>query len=143
MTVSDARVARDFFSGLLGIEPLFEGRLDKPYLGESVGHPGVVIDAVLFDLPGGTRIELLDYQLPDRITLDDDTKHPGNVHLCLTVDDIDDVFDRAVALGARAVRADGPVTIDSGPNAGAKAAYLRILDGATMELFQPPGTVGV
>lgn len=138
MTVSDVRAARDFFTALLEIEPLFVGRLDRPYLGATVGHPGVAMDGVLFELPGGTRIELLEYLVEDRQTLPDDTKHPGNVHLCLAVEDIDEVWARAVSLGARPVRPDGPTLVDSGPNRGAKAAYLRVLDGATLELFQPP-----
>jgi hypothetical protein len=30
------------------------------------------------------------------------------------------------------------VTVDAGPNEGARAAYLRIHDGITLELFQRP-----
>jgi hypothetical protein len=33
---------------------------------------------------------------------------------------------------------EGPVEIDHGPNVGARGAYLRIHDGVTLELFQPP-----
>lgn len=47
-------------------------------------------------------------------------------------------WDRAVGLGARPVRAAGPVTVDAGPNAGAQAAYLRIHDDISLELFAPP-----
>ncbi len=46
-------------------------------------------------------------------------------------------WDRAVELGARPVRAAGPVTVDAGPNAGAQAAYVRIHDDISLELFQP------
>ena len=35
-------------------------------------------------------------------------------------------------------RRTGPVEVDGGPNEGARAAYLRIHDGITLELFQPP-----
>jgi hypothetical protein len=28
--------------------------------------------------------------------------------------------------------------VDGGPNEGARAAYLRIHDGISLELFQPP-----
>lgn len=136
LSVRDVGAATQFFRGLLGIDPLFEGRLNRPYLGETVGHHGLEIDGVLFQLDDGTRIELLEYLLPDRETLADDTKHIGNVHLCLAVDDIDATWQRAVELGARPVRPDGPTTIDAGPNLGARSAYLRILDGATLELFQ-------
>lgn len=69
--------------------------------------------------------------------LPDATANPGNVHLCLRVRDARAAWDRAVELGARPVRAAGPVAVDSGPNAGALAAYLRIHDGISLELFQP------
>lgn len=140
LTVRDAQAARDFFAGLLQVEPLFEDRLDRPYLGETVGHPGLTMDGVLFELPDGTRIELLEYHLPDCDVLPEDTKHAGNVHLCLAVKDIDEIWHRAVAMGARPVRPSGPTAIDAGPNRGARSAYLRILDGATLELYQPAPT---
>ena len=66
------------------------------------------------------------------------TPNPGNVHLCLKVADAQAAWRLAVACGARPVVPDGPVDIDGGPNLGAKAAYLRIHDGITLELFQPP-----
>lgn len=65
------------------------------------------------------------------------TANPGNVHLCLRVRDARAAWDRAVELGARPVRAGGPVAVDAGPNAGARAAYLRIHDDISLELFQP------
>ena len=47
-------------------------------------------------------------------------------------------MDAAVAAGARPIVPEGPVEVDGGPNQGARAAYLRIHDGITLELFQPP-----
>lgn len=127
-----------FWEPFLGVEARFRGVLSRPYLGESVGHPGVAIDAAIVDLPGGGVLELLDYRLDGRDPVPDDTKNPGNVHLCLTVDDAARAWTRAVQLGARPVRAGGPVDVDAGPNEGARVAYLRIHDGITLELFQPP-----
>jgi catechol 2,3-dioxygenase-like lactoylglutathione lyase family enzyme len=137
-TVADVDAALAFWEPFLGVRARFRGRLARPYLGESVGHPGVEIEAALVDLPGGGLLELLDYRLDGRAEHDDDTKHPGNVHLCLAVEDAEAAWRRAVELGARPVRADGPVTIDAGPNEGARAAYLRVHDGISLELFQPP-----
>jgi catechol 2,3-dioxygenase-like lactoylglutathione lyase family enzyme len=138
-SVSDLRAALDFWEAFLGVPARFSGRLSRPYLGASVGHPGVTIDAGIIDLPGGGVLELLDYQLDDRHQGDDDTKHPGNVHLCLDVGDADAAWARAVELGARPVNPEGPVTVDSGPNEGARVAYLRVHDGISVELFQVPG----
>jgi catechol 2,3-dioxygenase-like lactoylglutathione lyase family enzyme len=137
-SVSDLRSALDFWEAFLGVTARFSGRLSRPYLGASVGHPGVTIDAGIVDLPGGGVLELLDYQLDGRVQGDDDTKHPGNVHLCLSVADADAAWARAVELGARPVNPDGPVTVDSGPNEGARVCYLRVHDGISLELFQVP-----
>jgi len=137
-SVGDVDAALAFWEPFLGVTARFRGRLSRPYLGESVGHPGVEIEAALLDLPGGGLLELLDYQLDGREQTPDDTKHPGNVHLCLAVEDAGAAWARAVALGARPVRAAGPVEIDAGPNAGARAAYVRVHDGISLELFQVP-----
>ena len=91
----------------------------------------------IIDLPGGNTLELLDYQT-DKQPLPEATANPGNVHLCLKVKDADTAWRLAVACGAKPIVPEGPVDIDSGPNLGAKAAYLRIHDGITLELFQPP-----
>ena len=115
--------------------------LDRPYLGKHVGVPGVSIKAAFVDLPGGTILELLDYQTPDKRPNQEATANPGNVHLCLAVEDAGAAWRRAVRCGARPVRREGPVEVDGGPNAGARVAYLRIHDGVTLELFQRPARV--
>ena len=66
------------------------------------------------------------------------TANPGNIHLCLAVEDAGAAWRHAVDCGAKPVRREGPVEIDRGPNVGARVAYLRIHDGITLELFQPP-----
>jgi catechol 2,3-dioxygenase-like lactoylglutathione lyase family enzyme len=136
-SVEDLDAALAFWEPLLGRPARFRVMLDRPYIGGHVGHPGVQIEAAFLDLPGGGVLELLDYQLEGRGTQDPDTANPGNVHLCLRVDDCLAAFAHAVACGARPVRPEGPVEIDGGPNRGARAAYLRVPDGITLELFQP------
>ena len=137
-SVSDLGAALAFWEPFLGVSARFRGRLDRAYLGESVGYPGLAIEAGLIDLPGGGLLELLDYDLDGREQTSDETKHPGNVHLCLSVADVDAAWERAVELGARPVRREGPVEIDAGPNRGARVAYLRVHDGISLELFQVP-----
>jgi catechol 2,3-dioxygenase-like lactoylglutathione lyase family enzyme len=138
MSVSNLDVALAFWRDFLGIEPRWRTMLDRPYLARHLGYPGIRIDAAFLDLPGGIVLELLDYQLDDKVQNPDATANPGNVHLCLEVDDADSVWARAVAAGARPVVPEGPVEVTGGPNEGAKASYLRIHDGISLELFQPP-----
>jgi glyoxylase I family protein len=138
MSVADLDVALAFWEQLLDVEARWRTVLDRPYLGRHVGYPGVSIDAAFVDLPGGLVLELLEYRTPAKEANPEGTANPGNVHLCLVVDDARAWWERAVALGARPVVAEGPVDVDGGPNAGARAAYLRIHDGITLELFQRP-----
>ena len=138
MSVANLDNALLFWEAFLGVPARWRTTLDRPYLGRHVGIPGVAIDAAFVDLPGGTILELLAYRVHDRQTNPDATANPGNVHLCLAVDDAGTAWQRAVACGARPVVPEGPVDVDAGPNRGARAAYLRIHDGITLELFQPP-----
>jgi catechol 2,3-dioxygenase-like lactoylglutathione lyase family enzyme len=141
MSVASLDDALAFWEPFLGFPARWRTTLDRPYLGTVVGIPGVSIKAAFVDLPGGTILELLDYQVPVKPANSDATANPGNVHLCLAVDDASMAWKHAVACGARPVSAGGPVEIDGGPNKGARGSYLRIHDGITLELFQRPQPV--
>ena len=136
MSVSSLEAALAFWEAFLQTPARWRTRLDRPYLGKHVGYPGVAIDAAFVDLPGGNTLELLDYQVPEKQANDAATANPGNVHLCLATDDAAAAWRHAIACGAIAVVPEGPVDVDGGPNRGARAAYLRIHDGITLELFQ-------
>jgi catechol 2,3-dioxygenase-like lactoylglutathione lyase family enzyme len=138
MSVADLDAALAFWRAFLGVEPRWRTVLDRPYLGRHVGYPGVRIEAAFVDIPGGIVLELLDYRVEGKTPNPDATANPGNVHLCLAVDDAPAAWERAVAAGARPLVPDGPVEVDGGPNRGARAAYLRIHDGISLELFQTP-----
>ena len=138
MSVASLDEALAFWEKFLGKPARWVKVLDRPYLSRVVGYPDVSIKAAFVDLPGGGIIELLDYQVEGRSANPDATANPGNLHLCLAVGDAGAAWKHAVACGARPVSAEGPVAIDGGPNRGAKAAYLRIHDGITMEFFQSP-----
>jgi catechol 2,3-dioxygenase-like lactoylglutathione lyase family enzyme len=141
LSVSDLDAAIRFWESFLDTKIRWRAILDRPYLGEHVGYPGIAIAAAFIDLPGGGILELLDYQTERRAAVDEASANPGHMHLCLAVEDIGSVWEKAVACGARPVRPLGPVAVDGGPNRGALAAYLRVPpDWATLELFQPPRT---
>ena len=139
MTVASLEAALAFWEAFLGKPARWTTVLDRPYLSRVVGYPDVAIKAAFVDLPGGVVLELLDYhQVAGRSANPQATANPGNMHLCLKVADSHAAWQHAVGCGAVPVSPDGPVAIDGGPNIGAKAAYLRIHDGITIELFQPP-----
>lgn len=137
MSVASLDAALAFWEPFLGVKARWRTLLERPYLGRHVGYPGVKIDAAFVDLPGGGILELLDYHVADKKPGSEWTANPGNVHICLYVENTQATWERAVALGARPVVPEGPVEVDAGPNKGARVAYLRIHDGITLELYQP------
>ena len=137
VTVADLDRAVAFWEALLGRPSRDRRVLQGPQLGTMVGYPGIRIDSAWLDLPGGVALELLRYLDRDDVAYDPGTAHPGNVHVCLRVDDMDAAHAHAVACGARAV-SDRPIEVQAGPKAGTRLAYLRDPDGVTIELVQEP-----
>ena len=137
VSVSDLERSAGFWERMLGQAPRDRRVLEGPRLGGLVGYPGIRIDSCWFDLPGGVALEVLQYLDRSDPPYDPGTAHPGNVHVCLLVQDMDAAFDHAVASGATPV-GDSPVEVGAGPRAGARLAYLRDPDGVTIELRAPP-----
>lgn len=135
VTVSDIDAAMAFWVAFLEVEPLWRLRLDAPYLSSVTGYPNLTVEACMISLPGGSVLELLEYQTDGKATNDMATANPGNVHICFEVSDVDAAWSRAVALGARS-RSPEPVTITSGPNQGNRACYLRVHDDVTIEIVE-------
>ena len=139
VTVADLKKALAFWESFLGKPVLWSTVLDRPYLSRIVGYPDVSIKAAFVELPDGVVVELLDYhQVEGRVANPEATANPGNLHFCLRVKDADAAWAHAVSCGARPVNKEGPVEVDDGPNMGARVAYLRIHDGVTLEVLQPP-----
>ncbi len=135
LTVSDLDAAVAFWERFLGTPPASRPTLDRPYVERLVGIPGVRIEAAFFDLPGGVRVELLEYPAA-RPSGPVSHERPGHAHVCLWTGSAAQSWRRAVDCGAEPVDPAGPVAIDSGRHAGLWAAYLRIPpDGHVLELF--------
>ncbi len=137
VTVADLDRSAGFWASLLGVTPGPTEHLRGPQLGRLVGYPSARIDRRWVRLPGGLALELLRYLGRDEAPNDPGTAHPGNVHVCLAVDDLPSAHAHAAACGAVPV-SGGWVDVPAGPNAGARIAYLRDPDGVTIELYQPP-----
>ena len=137
VTVADLDRAEAFWEHLLGVPPRDRRLLAGPQLGTMVGYPDIRIECCWFDLPGGVALELLRYLDRDEAPYDPGTAHPGNVHICLRVADMDLAHAHAVACGARPV-SSRPIDVAAGPRVGARLAYLRDPDGVTIELVQDP-----
>jgi catechol 2,3-dioxygenase-like lactoylglutathione lyase family enzyme len=137
VTVADLDAAVAFWERLLGVASRDRRVLQGPRIGTMVGYPGIHIDSCWVDLPGGVALELLRYLGRDDEPNDPGTAHPGNVHVCLRVGDMDEAHAHARACGAQPV-SEQPIEVAAGPRSGARLAYLRGPDGVTIELVQDP-----
>ncbi|MEO3930616.1 VOC family protein [Micromonosporaceae bacterium B7E4] len=136
VTVGNLQRSVDFYSAFFGDRPEVARLYDTPYTSQQVGYLDTVLDIAIFKIPGSElRMELIQYLQPVGTPVDTETKNPGTWHLCLATSEIDHDFDRLVGLGATP-RSDRPVLITSGPNTGKRVAYLRDLDGLTIELIE-------
>jgi catechol 2,3-dioxygenase-like lactoylglutathione lyase family enzyme len=137
ITVADLDRSIGFWERFLGVDPRRRTVLDGPQVERLVGYAGARIERCWLDLPGGTELELVQYLGRDDDAYADGTAHPGNVHLCLVVDDMNGAHRHALACGAAPV-GDGPIDVAAGPYAGGRVAYVRNPDGVTLELLQLP-----
>ncbi len=138
VTVADMDRAVAFWEQLLRATSRDRRVLQGPQLGTMVGYPGIRIESCWLDLPGGVALELLRYLDRDDAPYDPATAHPGNVHVCLRVEDMEAAHAHAVACGARPV-SEHPIEVQAGPRTGTRLAYLRDPEGVTIELVQEPG----
>ena len=137
VTVADLDRSVAYWERLVGVTSRDRRTLQGPQLAGLVGYEGIRIDSCWIDLPGGVALELLRYLDRADAPHDPGTAHPGNVHVCLRVPDMDDAHAHAVACGATPVSRE-PIEVAAGPRAGTRLAYLRDPDGVTIELVQEP-----
>lgn len=139
ITVSDLERSIRFYRDLLGCEVSAPVRAEGPFFEAVTGVPGCQIDVAFARLPGHV-IELLCYRSPAGNPSSLRACDPGFMHVCLKVDDLEQVVQRVrsadfEALGAIQRAAGGPVD-------GLKVVYVRDPDGVVLELIEePPGVV--
>jgi catechol 2,3-dioxygenase-like lactoylglutathione lyase family enzyme len=138
VTVADLDRALAFYRDVLGLEVFVVAERSDATIGQIVGYPGARLKLAFCGVPGDTaRVELLEYLEPRGEPAGGETSRPGSGHVCFRVDNIEALYARIVEAGY-VPRSTAPVTITEGPNAGARAFYVRDPDGSTVELFQPP-----
>lgn len=137
ITVRDMDVSLPFYRDALGLQVAFERVLGADYLRTVLALPLTNIRIVYLHIPGGGYVELLEYHGLETIGAASRPCDHGAGHVCLYVDDVDELVSAAQALGYRA-RSQSPVDITEGPNTGARSIYLLDPDGYPIELFQKP-----
>lgn len=143
LTVGDLDLSLAFWRDQVGLPELGRGLADWEYLDKIVGLDGTQIEWAELELPGGMFLELFSYVRPSAEALPPGgVNRPGMVHICLEVDDIEQVARRLQAAGYTP-RSSEVVTIPHGAYEGFKDIYFSDPDGFTLELSErPAGPLG-
>ena len=138
ITVSNLERSLDFWQNVLGFEFSHRAHQKGERPEQITGVKGAELELAVVKSPGGHKIELLEYLAPaDRKEhVDLRPCDVGQVHVALTVDNLDAILQRIAAIGWKI--AGKPQTLTSGPNAGKRVVYVRDPDGTTIEFMQLP-----
>ena len=138
ITVSNLERSLDFWQNVLGFEFSHRAHQKGERPEQITGVKGAELELAVVKSPGGHKIELLEYFAPA-----DRKQHVelrpcdvGQVHVALTVDNLDAILEKIAASGWKA--AGKPQTLTSGPNVGKRVVYVRDPDGTTIEFMEVP-----
>ncbi|HEX8077549.1 MAG TPA: VOC family protein, partial [Chthoniobacterales bacterium] len=126
-----------FWRDVLGFELSHRAHQKGELAEEITGVKDAEILIAVLKAPGH-KIELLEYRAPADRKQQNDLRpcDLGQMHIALTVDNLDEVLETISASGWKS--AGQPQTLTVGPNAGKRVIYVRDPDGTTIELMQMP-----
>jgi len=131
VNVSDMEIALEFYRDTLGFDvdrrfPMSDVQSDITGIDSTNGH-------IAFLDTGGLEIELISYSKPENKNIHEHTSgHDiGIAHICITVDDVNALYDRLVS---DIDIVDSPKMVGN----GAQILYARDPDGNYVELYEPP-----
>jgi catechol 2,3-dioxygenase-like lactoylglutathione lyase family enzyme len=136
VTVKDMDVALGFYRDGLGLEPAFLGESAIRYARRIWNQDPERVRVAFLKVPGTESfVELFEFQGLERHGASARPSDYGAGHMCLFVDDLDALHARMAERGFTS-RAGEVVTIEDGPHAGSKVAYLIDPDGYHVECYQ-------
>jgi len=134
-SVSNIEAALDFFRNALGLEASPIEEVAAENVRKIVGFPDARLLISMVDIPGGNRIELIQYVSPRGKQVDSATCNPGAAHIALQVDDIEKMYKD---LSVKGIKFINPPEWGPGPGGTGKwgVSYLKGPDGITVELME-------
>lgn len=133
-TVSDVERSVAFYRDILGFKLLSLAERPPAFSELATGIRGAHLKTAYLEIPGGHRLELIQYLSPPGTKLDTRTHNVGSAHLALIVEDLQTMYRELMGKGFR-FRGE-PIEIPAGPNRGNWMVYLLDPDDFTLELIQ-------
>lgn len=136
----------DIDQWLVPLEALFQTKVvtrrmvSHEYLGTLVGDQGAQAEIAMLEFSEGQFIELLKWNPmhESKGTNNYTLTHVGTTHLCIYVDDSQEVFLRSKSIENVRLLSDSVSIIPTGPNKGASVFFIKIYETLFIEVFQKP-----
>ena len=136
VTVLDMEASLRFYRDGLGLEVSFDGESAVTNARQIWNIDPERVRVVFLTVPGSDAfVELFEFMGIERHPASARPCDYGAGHLCLFIEDAEALHRHMVELGFRS-RAGQVVTIQTGPHAGAKVAYLIDPDGYHVEVYE-------
>jgi len=134
-SVSNMERALDFFCNALGLEASPIEDVAAENVRKIVGFPDARLRISMVNVPGGNRIELIQYVSPEGTLVDSSTCNPGAAHIAFQVDDIEKMYKD---LSGRGINFINPPEWGPGPDGAGTwgVSYLKGPDGITVEIME-------
>lgn len=133
-TVSNLDRSIAFFRDCLGFEVTSKAPRKAPLTERVTGIPGAKITVAYVRGPGHS-LELIEFHGPaSKGKIEARACDTGAFHIAYNVDDLDGALAAVKAYGVLPVAE--PITVDGGPNKGARIVFVRDPDGVMLELIQ-------
>lgn len=138
ITVSNLERSLAFWRDVFGFEFSHRTHQKGEMAEEITGVKGAELKLAVVKVPGGHKIELLEYLAPSDRKKDGNLRpcDVGNVHVALTVEDLEPLLQKIAVSGWKAAGKPQPLT--KGPNAGKRVIYVCDPDGTTIEFMEMP-----
>ena len=135
--VTDIDKARDFYCGILGFEEAWRiDAMSGPIVDEHSGLPGSTVWVSQLLVPGGSRIELHQYE-PAGPLSDFQIHRQGLNHISWHVKDVDAEVARLKAAGVRMKKEPMDQDIPNHPAGGYRVCFFYDPWGLILELYGP------
>lgn len=134
-SVSSLDRATAFWVNVMGAQLVASSQSGGAFLREVTGAPDATVRIAMVEL-AGQRIELLEYEGPQKPDRPQQPFDPGYGHLAFVVDDIDALLARIEPHGW--LPQGVPQLAKTGAREGWRLIYTRGPDGETVEFLQPP-----
>lgn len=137
-TVRDLDRTAAFFRELFGAELEWEMAIGR---GQSARDAEAAYRVAMMLLPGGLRVELIEYASPPPTTTEQPPiQNVGTAHLCIRVADIDDALMQVEKYGAKVIFPPRKAAGKAAPIPGARYMYIEDPSGIPLELLEYPGS---